>query len=47
MIEKMKLIITPPKEGGGGTTLTDKELRELEKQRKERLRIQKNTSNQK
>lgn len=41
MIEKMKLIITPPKEGGGGTTLTDKELRELEKQRKERLRIQK------
>lgn len=41
MIEKMKLIITPPKEGGGSTTLTDKELRELEKQRKERLRIQK------
>lgn len=34
MIEKMKLIINPPKEGsGGGATLTDKEL-------KERLRIQ-------
>lgn len=37
MIEKMKLIITPPKEGGGGTTLTYKELREPEKQRKERI----------
>lgn len=41
MIEKMKLIINPPKEGsGGGATLTDKEIKELEKQRKERLRIQ-------
>lgn len=41
MIEKMKLIINPPKEGsGGGATLTDKEKKELEKQRKERLRIQ-------
>lgn len=41
IIEKMKLIINPPKEGsGGGATLTDKEIKELEKQRKERLRIQ-------
>ena len=41
MIEKMKLIINPPKEGsGGGATLTDKEIKELKKQRKERLRIQ-------
>ena len=41
MIEKMKLIINPLEEGsGGGATLTDKEIKELEKQRKERLRIQ-------
>lgn len=41
MIGKLKLIINPPKEGdGGGVTLSAKELREQEKQRKERLRIQ-------
>lgn len=41
MIEKMKLIINPIKDNNGDeTTLTDKELKELEKQRKERLRIQ-------
>nr|DAN05898.1 MAG TPA: minor tail protein [Caudoviricetes sp.] len=41
MIEKLKLIINPPKERNGGeTNLSAKELKELEKQRKERLRIQ-------